>query len=145
MHFPDLKCHTLALFCPILSVWLCVPHPPVLPRPFHLTADSAPPLERVWPQSSAIVCSSVNKESSVLALGLENGVVVVCDVKKGAMGRGCVRYQLACCVVGVAQEQQHTGSRVWCSLLMHTCMRRYWPALLRQGLAESMYVRTVED
>lgn len=73
--------------------WLCVPHPPALPCPacpFHLTADSVPPLERVWPQSSPIVCSSINKENSVIALGLENGVVVVCDVKKGAKGRGHV-------------------------------------------------------
>ena len=53
------------------------------PLSFHLTADPAPPLERVWPQQSAIACSSVNKGGSVLALGLEEGVVVVCDMKQG--------------------------------------------------------------
>ena len=71
-----------AFNCPTLFS-VCVPHPPVLSLPFLLTADSAPPLERVWPQLSAIACSTVNEEGSVLALGLEEGVVVVCDLKQG--------------------------------------------------------------
>ena len=46
-------------------------------------STTAPPLSRRIPQASPIICSSITEDSSMLALGLKSGVVIVWDMKRG--------------------------------------------------------------
>ena len=45
--------------------------------------DPAPVIERVWPLASHITCSRMSPDGALVALGLEQGSVVVTDLKSG--------------------------------------------------------------
>ena len=49
------------------------------------TTKAPPRPNRVLPKTSVIITSAVNADSSMLALGLENGAVIVWNMRTGIM------------------------------------------------------------